>query len=999
MELRLKPVVQGLAVAFGGLMVVSAHAQQQPAQPQVQEEVVVTGTRIRTPGAESSSPLQVITSREIEDSGAVNLQEVLLQNPAVGAPTIARTNSNFATASAGVATVDLRNLGTSRTLVLVNGRRFVAGIPGDSAVDLNAIPADFIERVEILTGGASSMYGSDAVAGVVNIILKKNFEGLALDASYGVSEEGDDSRTKITATWGASLADGKGSVMAHFGYTRQGAVYSRDRSISTTDNISTAFLTGDYRDMFNFTTPFYSSFAPQGRIFINPGVSTASRTFDAQGNIIPFSTNGPAGDGVGATGFNRQSARALAIPTERYLLATTADFEFVPKHRAFLEATYSATNIKSDIEPFPLDPADSVNGIYPATGVIPAEFRVNGQLLKNPVIPQGIYELLSQRNDDGALVYSFSRRLSEIGNRGSSTDRDTFRVVPGLKGAITDKWDYEAYLGYGQSKESQVSGGQVNVLNFRNALEAIPDINDVNGNGNTTEAVCLDANARVQGCVPISIFGFNSITPEAAKYVQAPSLLSTFTSQKYAGGVVTGEPLLLPAGPLGVAVGAEYRKEYSRSEFDPLQQAGLNAGNAIPRTEGSFDVTEFFGEVRVPILKDAPFAKMLSVNGAGRWSDYSTVGNTFSWNAGVEWAPTSDFKFRMTGSQSTRAPNISELYQPASQDFPSVVDPCEGVTATSPGATAAACRADPGVAANIAQNGAFTLNQADLQGTSGFDTGNPKLDAEKGKSFTLGLVITPTSIDALRNTAFTIDYYKIKIDDAIVQTPTQFTLTQCYGGDTSFCQFVLRRPAAVGANSVGSIARVDTTFTNSGGVQTEGIDFTAAYANRVGPGRLSARFTYSYLIDGYVIPLPGSNKDYFAGEIGAAEHRWNLNLGYAWNSFGVNFNFNYIGKSSLDDQFLSEFCANPEGACDVPLGRDAITIGSKMYTDMQLTYNYRKAQFYFGVDNLFGTNPPQFDTNALIPVSVENTSTGSGTDAGVYDAIGRRYYIGVRMAL
>ena len=180
MELRLKPVVKGLAAAFGGLMIVSAHAQQQPAQPQVQEEVVVTGTRIRTPGAESPSPLQVISNRDIEESGTVNLQQILLQNPSVGAPAVARTNSNFATSSAGVATVDLRNLGTSRTLVLVNGRRFVAGIPGESAVDLNSIPADFIERVELLTGGASSMYGSDAVAGVVNIILKKNFEGLSL---------------------------------------------------------------------------------------------------------------------------------------------------------------------------------------------------------------------------------------------------------------------------------------------------------------------------------------------------------------------------------------------------------------------------------------------------------------------------------------------------------------------------------------------------------------------------------------------------------------------------------------------------------------------------------------------------------------------------------------------------------------------------------------------------------------------------------------------------
>ena len=318
-----------------------------------------------------------------------------------------------------------------------------------------------------------------------------------------------------------------------------------------------------------------------------------------------------------------------------------------------------------------------------------------------------------------------------------------------------------------------------------------------------------------------------------------------------------------------------------------------------------------------------------------------------------------------------------------------MIDPCEGVTATTPGATADACRRDPGVAKNIAQNGAFTLNQADLQGTSGFDRGNPNLDAEKGKSYTVGFIITPTSVQALRNTAFTIDYFNIKVDDAIVQTPTQYNLTQCYGGDESFCQFVQRRPETRGANSAGSIARVDTTYTNSGGLQTEGIDLTASYSDRIGPGRFSARFAYSYLIDGYLIPLPGAAKDYFAGEIGAAEHRWNLALGYSWGPFNASARFNYIGQSSLDDQFLSEF----------GVARDGITIPSKMYTDLYFSYNYRKAQFYFGIDNAFNTKPPQLDTNGLIPVSVENTSTGSATDAGVYDAIGRRYYVGVRMAL
>lgn len=950
-----------------------------PAAAQGDQRVEITGSRILSIGATSEAPIQVISAEEIAKSGAVNVQDLLLKNPTVGTPLLSRTNSNFLTSSAGVATVDLRDLGSDRTLVLVNGRRFVAGVPGSSAVDLNSIPTDFIERVEILTGGASAIYGSDAMAGVVNIILKKNFQGIALNAQFGRSEKNDDDKKLFTLTAGASSADGKANIMAHFGYSKQGVVYAKDRAGNEVDNLPTAYLTGDPADLFNFTAPFLSSFSPAGRIFFDGG----SRTFDRDGNIIPVNTNGSGG--ATPTGFNRQEFRALAVPTERYQFATAGEVAYLEKHSLFFEGMYTSTQTRSQLEPFPMDSADGTSGLYPATGVGPAEFRVGNQILANPLIPAGLLALMTDTDGDGLRDYSFSRRLSEFGNRGNTADRDTFRLITGAKGEIAKGWDYDAYVGYGATKESQVSSGQVNVLNFRNAMEAVPDINDVNGNGDTTEAICLDANARAQGCVPANIFGYNTLSAAAVKYITAPSMLATFTSQKLAGAVARGELPGLPAGPIGLAGGVEWREEYSRSEFDALQQAGLNAGNAIPRTEGSFKVTEVFAEARIPLLRNQPWAKSLSLNAAIRGADYSTVGNVPSWTAGLDWAPNSEFRVRGTASLATRAPNITELYSPPSQNFPSVNDPCEGVTLTQTGVLADRCRAATGVLTNMnANGGVFTLNQADIQGVSGFDRGNPNAQEETGKSWTLGLVYTPSQV---RNLSVEIDYYNIKIDDALVPTPRQFALDQCYnGGDTSYCQFITRRANAQGTNSPGSLQYVDTAVTNSGGLKSEGVDIVVNWSDMVGPGRFNTRFAYTYLIDGWNIPLPGAAKDPFVGEIGSSKNKFNWLLGYNWNGFSATGTMTYIGGAALDDQFLAGFDAAP----------GSVKVGSKTYFDLQLGYQYKKANFYFGVDNLFNTKPPRADTNGLLG---GNATTGAGTWADVYDAIGRRYYLGVRMAL
>jgi iron complex outermembrane receptor protein len=971
-----------VAASIGSFNVVAAEDEVLTEAVKI-EKIKVTGSRLRSTDLQGFSPVQVINASDIDVSSVTNIQELLLKNPAFGTPGISRTNSNFSTASAGASTIDLRNLGTSRTLVLVNGRRFVAGIPGESAVDLNSIPTQFIERIEIMTGGASAIYGSDAVAGVVNIIYKEGFEGIEFDVQSGQSSEGDSEDTQVQFTMGTTSGDGKGNIMIHGAYNNQGAVYSRDRDRSAVDQASLgAYFTGLPEDMFTAERPFYSSYSPQGRFFSGDD----QYTYDSQGNLVAgWSTNGS--DTQEANGFNRSAYRTIAIPTERYLLATSGKYEFTDGWNAFLEGTYASTQTATALEPFPMA-SDDVFGA--SGGQMPIEYEsfiesmtspgeYERTVVRNAFVPDAIYNSAFDEDGDGLKDIYFTRRLADVSARGNVADRDTFRIVAGFEGEITDGWYTDAYYGYGQTKESQVSSGQFNSLNFRSALAAVKD-----DDGNI---ICKDADARSEGCVPVSVFGAGSITPEGAQYIQAPGLLSTFTSQKIAGWNISGDVVELPAGSAGIAAGVEYREEYSRSEFDALQQSGLNGGNAIPRTEGKFDVMEYFAEVNIPLLSDAFLAEQLNLRGAYRYSDYSTVGNTDSWNIALDWAPIEEVRFRAIRAQSTRAPNINELFSPPSQDFPAgLTDPCLGVSTTSSGAESDACRADAGVLANIQANGEFTLNQSDLQGISGFNRGNEELGAEKGKSWTFGVSVSPDGIPVLEDFDFNVDYFDIEIEDAIVSTPRQFILDQCYTGDSALCSFITRRPTAVGANSAGSLEYIDSGVTNSGGFATEGVDLVVTYAKDLEDynltGQFNARLAYTHVLDGYSIPLPGSEKDPFVGEIGSPEDKFYLSLGYEWEDLSVAWNTTFIGKSYLDDSFLSGYDLAPE----------SVGISSITYHDLNVSYQpYDIAEFYIGINNIFDKEPP-----ALI-TGLPGSNTGAETDAGTYDPIGRRYYAGVRL--
>ncbi|MEO1969749.1 MAG: TonB-dependent receptor [Sphingomonadaceae bacterium] len=936
--------------------------------------IVVTGSRIRSTLPTTIAPVQVIDSQEIQDQGTVNIQETLLKNPAFGTPTFSRTNTSFATSGSGLATVDLRNLGVDRTLVLVNGRRVVSGVPGSSAVDLNMIPTQMVKRVEVLTSGsASAVYGSDAVAGVVNFILKDDFQGLEVNAQTGLAQTGDDYTLDTGVLLGGNFDDGRGNATVFFGYSQQDAAYMRNHYTeagrSDTDSISSLYFGGNFNDK---TAPYYSSYPPQGRY--TAGGYTF--TYGPSGQLQPcFTTNGSScsnalGSGTGPNGFNRSFYRYLAIPVDRYLVNLNAHYDITDGVTAFLEGSFASTNTRSNIEPFPFD----TTNVY-ADGQMPIETMYNGVIYRNPFVPDAIYNAATDTNGDGLKDIFMAKRLTDFGPRTSSATQDTFRMVGGFRGEIAPKWNYEVFANYGQSNVTQTGSGQINVLNFAKSQQIVPD-----GQGGY---MCADPTAVAQGCIPANVFGTGSLAP-AVGYLEAPSMYRAVQKQTQIGANLSGlftNPL--GARDIGVVVGVEYRRESQDSRWDALQAAGLNGGNALPPTTGEFNVREAYGELQVPLISNS-FIYDLSIRGAARYSDYSTVGNTFSYNFGGEFAPIPDIRFRAMYAQTVRAPNIGELFSGQSQTFPTgLQDPCSGVTATSTGTYDALCRANANVAANIAQNGSFTLTQSDIQGVTGYDGGNPNLSEEKGHTLTAGVVINPTSIKALRNLTLTADYFRVKIKDAIVTLGRQDILNGCYDGSSpQLCNLITRRTANQGLNSVGSLYSVNSFATNSGGVQTSGIDVTMNYLQNItvgsNPLRANLNVAYTHLLTGYTIPQPGAAENPFIGEVGAAGDRFTTNLSLGNDKFKVTTTGTYIGASWIDDQFD---------------GYHAYKVHAEFYLDAQVRfYAGDHMEFYVGVDNVLDNNPEYFG-------SIAGAVTGMETDTGTYDPLGRRFYAGVKLKL
>lgn len=935
---------------------ISAPAQAQDAAAAEEasgDTIVVTGSRIARPELEGATPVQVLSATSILQQGSQNISDVLNEMPSIGTG-FGRTNSNFLTSGNGVSTVNLRNLGNNRTLVLVNGRRVVAGLGGSSAVDINNIPTDLLEQVQVLTGGASAVYGSEAMAGVVNFILKDDFEGIRGRAQAGITDEGDNGRQMLGLTIGKNFADGRGNITLAGQYDRDSGLRSYKRAISAED------------------VPFRSSFTPQGRFF----VGDTSYTYDPAGNLKE-GFNNPV------DGFNRNGERYIAVPLERYLLNGLARYDINDSLTFFAEGTYAKVKSRSRLEPYAFDNSDAQ---LPNGTILP------GLSLDNPFIPQTILDRVAQLNNDGnpnnnVSAVGFTKRSNGVFDRSNRADREFYRAVAGFRGTLFNDWQWDAYYNRSQTIENTSSETALRDRLYY-ALDAV-------GTSAAT-AQCRDAAARAAGCRPFNIFGVGAASPESIAYITNDGQLSTYKAkinQEVFAYNISGSVFRLPGGDVKVAGGIEHRTERSSEVYDAATQSGNTLSNALTNTLGKYRVFEAYAETVVPILSDVPFAEYLGLEAAVRYGDYyDTVGSVWSYKIGGDWAPTRDIRFRAVYSQATRAPNIGELYQGASQTFPSgLTDPCEGVTATSTRPQDAYCRTIPGIAQQIATrpDGTFVYNNnLDRQSIEGEDSGNLNLKEETAKTWTAGFVLTPRFVPGL---SLTVDYFNIKVKDAIQLVPRQVTINQCVAsaGSSPLCALIVREQVGTPRpRTPGTVYQVDAFPVNAASIETAGIDFQARYKTSWGDdSSLEIGLLYTYLDKLTLQPLDGlpveNNRGQLAGDgrLGAGfKHRANLSATYQTGPFSLNWRTNY--QSKIKDTLGPDV--------DSPLGDSTNSIKAYWYHDLQARFavDQGRLEFYAGIDNVFDKKPPVINQNGASNI------TGTETAADSYDPFGRNFYVG-----
>ncbi len=930
--------------------------------------IVVTGSRIARTETESSVPLAVVAAESIQQDAALNVQDLLQEMPQFGVGT-SRTNSNFSTSGNGAATLNLRSLGANRTLVLVNERRHISGFAGSSSVDVNNIPTEFVDRIEVVTGGASSVYGSEAIAGVVNFVLKDKFDGIEFRSQANITGRGDNPRYLASMTAGGTLFDDRLSVIANLTYDRDDGLRSNKRARSQQDcgtplGNAAGIICGPQS---------YSIFSAQGQFYYNLRGTGANPVLANGGSTASFSFNPDNSVLFGqGPGFNRNDERYIATPVERYLGSFISTFDVNDNLELFLEATYSKVKSRSRLEPSAI-----------SIGLVTSADVGASIQLDNPFIPAAVRSQITALNSDAnpandVVSISTRRRFNEVFDRSNKNDRDTSRVTFGLKGSFADKWRYDASYVYGRFKDHTESE-TADKARIANALDAV----SIGG-----QIICRSAAARAEGCAPLNLFGYSTASAAASAYVQAniPRSLDIINEHHIISANVSGSPFALWAGDVGIAVGAEYRKEKALSDNDPLTNAGLNIGNVTQDLKGQFNVKEIYGELRVPLL-DNMVVNYLGVNGAVRYSDYSTVGGVVSWNVGAELEPFDGVRLRGVYAKANRAPNISELFSAANETFATITDPCNGVTATNnpgvstafPNGFGAVCRSIPAIQAAVAGGGAFSYTLSQQQQINGFVGGNQNLNEEKATTITAGAVFTPNFAQGL---SLTIDYYDIKLDGAIATLGRQFSVQQCLqSSDPVFCSNVRR-----GAD--GRITRVDGQQINVAKTDTRGIDVGLRYAGELGL-RPDDRFTwsvnYTRLLDYETQGNPAAPVIENVPSTSVSKHRGTARTSYSADGVTLSWQMTYMSKAVSSVTFTNSN----------PAIERLNNIRDYIYHDVQLGFDVGETDnfsLYMGVDNLFDEQPPYLPSPPFTA-----SITGTETQADVYDPFGRRFYAGLRV--
>jgi iron complex outermembrane recepter protein len=919
------------------------------------ESVIVTGSKIRRTDLETSQPVLALTREDIKATGISQIGDIL-QNLTTGG---AALNQAFNNGGNGSTLVDLRDLGSNRTLVLVNGRRYAPdGNALSGAVDLNSIPTSIVERIEILKDGASTIYGSDAIAGVINIITVDSFDGMEANAYFGENSEGDGRTESYDFTAGA--ASETTSLIVNVSFQKNEPIFAGDREISAVPQFGADFCAS--------TTNPNGRFGLSGRagtFTLTNTTPTAPGAVQSATNLRPFA--------IPADCYNFAPDNYLLTPQERYSLFAKVKHSLTDNISFRSEVVYNNRTSDQLLAAIPVTFAG--NGLFGTNNV----FNVSANSFYNPF---------------GVATTRVQRRLQESGGRRFTQDVDVFHYSGGLEGYFdfaNRPFSWDVGYTFSLNQEQDITTGQVNLNRIAQAVG--PSFRNAQG-----VIQCGTTTNVISGCVPLNLFGGNgSITRAMLDYISVP-LQDTFEYKRIGYQAnISGEVLELPAGVLGFAAGYEYRKESGFDLPDALTATGASSGNIRQPTSGGFALDEFFAEFSVPLLSDMPAAKLLELSLATRYSDYSTFGNTTNSKLGIKWKPIDDLLVRGSISDGFRAPSISELFQGQSDNFATAADPCTGAgQATSNRFSAlnptqqANC-----IAAGTPRTGAEQASGQILSTVGGSTTLLP----ETSRSKTFGVVYNP---EYLKGFDVSLDWWNIAIENSITTVGTQAILDACIlGGASAQCRLITRLPGT------GAVTGVLDINTNGASDDITGYDLTANYRFETeNYGKFRATIDTTYL-DEYIniteSGLPGDPLryslagNYYGRGTLAARLKSNASLTWDYNEWGASWAVRYVSR-------LEENCSNavdvttqcsdldPNGV-GLPFNVDGLasnglelvpinSLGGTTYHDLQVRWKAPwNATLSGGIRNIFDKNPP-------ISISVSNNSFDPS-----YDLPGRFYYL------
>lgn len=1034
--------------------------------------ITVTGSRIRRPNLDSTVPVATVAAKDLIDRGSLSIGDALAELPQLGS-TFTQANSTRFIGTAGINRLDLRNLGTTRTLVLVNGRRHVTSSPGTYDVDTNTIPSDLLERVDIVTGGNSAVYGSDAIAGVVNFVMKTDFEGLRLRGQAGISDEGDAASQFLSVTAGKTFLDGRLNIAFAGEYANSEQLLNNERdsftgaisgfpNFTTTQPVSTynpatrtitqtpnrnfdgipntSLLYGfrfpqlNGNGMLQTVCPFltnaqYDALTPAARArYITQLQLSCSGTTTLDGRVIPaaFTPTGggvnhfwsfndagtelirsvpttdlrPVGGGViGGLGSTGLEGGQLLPELQRYAANLFINFEASPAFKPFLEAKYVR-----------VDSIQGSNQATFATGVLRSTFRLDNPFLTARARQQ-IIEINGLDPNAAAVVagtqtFSSFRFNYDLGTRAEDHRRETYRIVLGASGdiATTGNLRYEVAASWGRTDTFYDTDGNIHIAKYNNATDAARNA--------AGQIVCRINLVTVTdpACVPLNPFGYGNASQAAKDYVLATAFRNEWAEQLNATAYIAGNTegfFKLPGGPVGFALGAEYRREDAFSAYDPLTVSGATFLNAI----GAFDppaqeIREIYGEIRFPLLANTPFFEELTVEGAVRYSDYNTAAQgVWAYNGGIVWSPVRDIRFRAAYGRAVRAPNIGNLYSTASETFLNgLADPCNQTVINDNPNRARNCAA-AGVPTTLVVNGEVRpWTNTPASGISGVNAGNPNLSPETSDSLTFGAVFQPRWVPGL---SFSVDYYDIEVKNVIASLGAQTIINQCYddpgGINNQYCAAIFRRTSAdpfqnatfagqrdrviAGIPNI-NLAQIGPSFLaapfNYAKLRAKGIDFEVSYVTDLSEDvNLSIRALASYNLEreDFTVVSNPLQSTRLNGVLGTPEWEASFFTTLDIGQFDIGYTARLVGKQAVSDWEVQN-THQGRGPTN-PDANPFVFYPDILYHNLRFGFepddtNYR---LYFGIDNLLDQLPP-------------DPLTGTGAGSGIFPIQGRYFYAG-----